>query len=83
MQNPGFSTTTDVFKIAIYRGGTQLIYDWVNDISGVEITAGSISGISLTKINPFVFQTKNKVMDYELKFKLANVLTPGFFILFR
>ena len=75
MQNPSFTTTTDVFKVAIYRGGTQLIYDWVNDISGVSITSGTITGISLTKINPFALQTKNKVMDYELRFTLPNVLT--------
>lgn len=77
MQNPSFSTTTDVFKIAIYRGGTKFIYDWVNDIAGVEITAGSISGISLKKINPYAYQTMNKVQDYQLKFTLVNKLTTS------
>ena len=75
MQNPGYATTTDVFKVAIYRGGTQLIYDWINDIPGVTITAGSLSGISLTKINPYAIQSMNKIMDYELRFTLANILT--------
>ena len=84
MQNPGYATTTDVFKVAIYRGGTQLIYDWINDIPGVTITAGSLSGISLTKINPYAIQSMNKIMDYELRFTLANALTSckQFFIIF-
>lgn len=83
MKNPGFATTTDVFKVAIYRGGTQLIYDWVNEITGVEITSGSITGISLTKINPFALQTMNKIMDYQLKFTLNNALTSGIYFFFE
>lgn len=80
MQNPGYATTTDIFKIAIYRGGTQLVYDWVNDIKGVDITSGSISSISLTKIDPYALQTMNKIMDYELRFTLTNKLSSGSFI---
>jgi len=78
MQNPGYSTTTNVFQVAIYRGGTQLIYDWVNNIAGVTITVGALSSISLTPINPFAYQSMNKVMDYTLRFTLANVLTSSF-----
>lgn len=80
MQNPGYATTTDIFKIAIYRGGTQLVYDWVNDIKGVDITSGSISSISLTKRDPYALQTMNKIMDYELRFTLTNKLSSGNFI---
>ena len=77
MRNPTFSGITSGFKISIYRGGTQMIYDRDTSISGVKITTGKIYDISLTKIDVNAIQAKNKIMSYELRFTPTNVIPYG------
>lgn len=77
MTNPPFSGVTNVFSIAIFRNGTNAIYDRKTSISGLPITAGTLSNVALTKLNIAATRARNKVMDYTLTFLPKNSLKLG------
>ena len=77
MTNPGFSGTTKGFVIALYRKGTNAIYDRRTGIAGVPITAGKISNVALTPLYSYTLRARNKVMDYTLTFLPKNALPLG------
>lgn len=81
--NPPFSGTTSSFTIAVLREGTNVIYDVKSSIPGVKITAGVPTDVSLTKADPDAIQSRNKMMDYILDFKLRNPLGENSVISFE
>ena len=79
MTNPPFSGVTQPFTIAIFRNGTNAIYDRraLPSSSGIPITAGQLSNIALTKVDIDAIQSRNKLMDYTLTFLPKNSLKSG------
>lgn len=77
MTNPPFSGVTDTFTIAIFRNGTNAIYDRRTLNSGVPITAGQLSNVVLTSLDLDSIQSRNKRMDYTLTFLPKNSLKAG------
>jgi hypothetical protein len=77
MRNPGYSGTVGNFGVGVYRGGTNMVYAWKNDIDGVTVATGPIQEIQLQKIDEKIIAAKNKIMDYELRFQLNNELGEG------
>lgn len=77
MTNPRFSGLTDGFTVAIYRNGTNVIYDRRTAIAGIPITAGKFSNVALTKIDTSAIQARNKMMDYTITFLPKNALKLG------
>ena len=72
--NPKVVKTTDTFTFATFRENTTVMYDQRTQVSGVSITAGLVTNISLTAVNPSVIAAQAKVMDYILKFTPTNQL---------
>ena len=66
LTNPKVSGVTDVFRIAILRENTKVIFDWKLEVPGVPITPGYINDISLTKREVNTITSRDKIVDYEL-----------------
>ena len=77
MTNPPFSGVTETFTIAIFRNGTNAIYDRRTLSTGIPITAGQISNVALAKVDPDAVRSRNKMMDYTLTFLPKNSLKLG------
>jgi hypothetical protein len=75
--NPPMSIVTGTFKVAIFRLGTNVIYDWRTNINGIQIIPGKITGVSMKPVTSGLYSSKKKVMDYEIKFVPKNKLTKG------
>jgi hypothetical protein len=52
VRNPVISQMTGSFKLAIYRQGTQMIYDWKTGIPGVSIAKGLMQQVRIVPVNP-------------------------------
>jgi len=77
MTNPPFSGTTAEFTLAIFRNGTNAIYDRRTGIPGIPITAGTLSNVAMTLVDTSALQARNKEMDYTLTFLPKNALKLG------
>lgn len=77
MRNPPITGLTAPFQIATCRQNTTVVRDWNIDIAGVTILPGLITEISQTKIDLYMIQAMNKIMDYEIHFTLTNGLSQG------
>ena len=77
MRNPAFSGISDKFGVGVYRGGTNMVYAWKKDIDGVTVSNGPIEEIALVKFDENVVGAMNKIIDYELRFKLTNELAES------
>lgn len=77
MRNPAFSGVSDKFGVGVYRGGTKMVYAWKKDIDGVTVSNGPIDEIGLGKVDEKAVGAMNKIMDYELRFKLTNELAES------
>lgn len=77
MINPPVSGTTGSFAISIFRNETNVIYDRKEDIPGVQITPGELTGVSFSQANPDIIATKGKIMDYCITFIPKNKLQQG------
>lgn len=77
LRNPRFSFITGNFGIAVMRKLTQIMYDRKLDILGVTITPGRITGVKLTRTDTALTITRNKIMQFQLKFKPSNFLKDG------
>ena len=77
MQNPTVSGTTLPFDIAIYKNGTNIIYNQKLNIPGVPITPGPITNIALSPGISSSIQAKGKIMDYVLTFLPKNIIATG------
>lgn len=75
--NPTVSGTSGTFQIAIFRNGTNVVYAWSTGITGVTITPGAISKVIFSQINPILVASKNKLMNYRLRFIPKNSLPLG------
>ena len=77
MQNPTVSGTTLPFDIAIYKNGTNIIYNQKLNIPGVPITPGPITNIALNPVISTSIQSTGKKMDYVLTFLPKNIISTG------
>ena len=77
MKNPKNAGVTGTFSMAICKSGTQIVFETKSSIPGVTISAGKLSDITLKKVDSNALQTKNKVMDYELRFRIKNPIPQG------
>ncbi len=77
LTNPPFSGITKEFSVAIYRNGTNAIYDRKKGIAGISITPGQLTNVFLKKVSSTSTQSRNKIMDYTLTFLPKNALRSG------
>jgi hypothetical protein len=75
--NPPFVGITDSFSIFLLRSGTNAVYDLATGISGLSITAGTVSDISFNAVDPLLIKSLLKVQDYRISFRLTNPLVTG------
>ena len=54
-----------------------MVYAWKKDIDGVTVSNGPIDEIGLGKVDEKAVGAMNKIMDYELRFKLTNELAES------
>ena len=52
MKNPTIAGVTGFFEMAIFRLGTQLIWDRKTQITGVTIDPGIMKDVRIEKVNP-------------------------------
>lgn len=77
MTNPTVSGTTGMFRVAILRTNTNVVYAWNTAITGVTITPGSLSKVTFSQINTALLPSMGKWMDYRLVFIPKNALPLG------
>ena len=75
--NPAKAITTGTFTIETGRNSTSTVYEQQTNIPGVTITAGRITGISLTPVDTTMTQSTNNVMRYTLVFTFTNAIEQG------
>lgn len=77
MKNPKYSYTTSPFEMYVMKEGTTLAFTRKLEITGVPITAGAITQISMYPLDPLYIVSKKKTLWYTLNFKLRNSLNTG------
>jgi hypothetical protein len=76
-KNPKYSFTTGQFEMYVMKEGTTMAFTRKLNITGVPITAGVISQISLYPLDSLYLPSKSKLMWFALDFKLKNSLNTG------
>lgn len=75
--NPQRQGTTGTFTIETGKGGTSVVYSRKSSISGLSITAGRLSGVSLAPVSSTILLTTKEIVQYTLKFTLFNEVAAG------
>jgi hypothetical protein len=76
-KNPKYSYITGTFQMYVMKEGTTMAFTRKLDITGVPVTAGTISQISAYPLDALYLPSKSKLMWYALDFKLKNSLNLG------
>ena len=77
MRNPRYAHITTEFGVAVMRDFTQIMYDRKLDVPGVTITPGLITNIKIKKLDKDIEITRNKLMKFQMQFKVSNKLKTG------
>ena len=77
LRNPRYAHTTGNFGIAIMRLFTQVMYDRKLDIIGVSITPGRMWDVQVLQVDSAFTQTRNKIMQFMMKFRPTNPMTAN------
>lgn len=76
-KNPKYSYTTGDFEMYVMKEGTTMAFTRKLNISGIPITAGTISQVSVYPLDSLFLPSKSKLMWFALDFKLKNPLNTG------
>lgn len=77
LKNPKYSFITNPFEMYVMKSGTTLAFTRKLEIKGVPVTAGQISQISMYPLDSMYVVSKQKLMWFNLNFKLRNSLNQG------
>lgn len=75
--NPPQTVTGPLFRVEILRSNTQYIYDWVDKLVGPDVTAGQLTGISMTPAASLTELSRGKTDAVTLTFSLGNPIPLG------
>lgn len=75
--NPSKSFSTNYFSIETGRYSTNTIYEKKTDISGVTLSPGKISSVSLSAVDSLAIQSRGKLSLYSLSFTTFNTIPEG------
>lgn len=75
--NPNRTGTTGNFSVLVYKSSTSYLVSSYYNVPGVVIQQGNIYSASFTPYNPYAVQSKNKIMDYLLRFTPKNPLSAN------
>ena len=77
VSNPAKAITTGTFTIETGRNSTSTVYEQQTGIPGVTITAGRVTGISLTPVDFAMTPSTKNIMRYTLLFTFTNPIEQG------